>query len=464
MKKLAMACMRILALYLVAAAAMGFLAWRRAAGGEQSIVAGLIGGGILWLALLYLWAIPVKIREWWRLRNAAAGSELRDGERVAVFGTLRPVRDTLRAPFTQAQCVAYKYSVTSLIPAATAQDDDTVSVDYDGFAMVPSAIHTRTGDVRILGFPDLKVPAQKIQDAAVVRNAEAYVAATSFVPAKPLGLQEQLDAIAGNEDGRFRYDARHDPVAPALTASVFEERLARPGEQVCVTGVYSAQRRALLPDPDALIEGLTLEIGDPEALTRKARRGIVTSIIGAIVFCAAFGVAFVAFHLLTRLDAAEQRDPQRRLWFPEVRFERWLDARVRAPLIEAGIMGTRGSYVLDLCPGCAVGRLEIGGRTCMLSRAAARQNATERLVEVTGDGATVQMAFDARRQLTRLDILMDGGKRVTVPPEWLAPGDVETFVGSGLDLQGRATIMAPDDSVRCRTSFAAHIVEEDGSV
>jgi len=463
MTKLAMACLRILALYLVAAAAIGFLAWRRTANTEQSIVAGLAGGAVLWLALVYLWAIPLKIREWWRLRNAVAGAELRDGARVAIFGTLRPLRDTLRSPFTQAQCVAYKYSVTSLTPATTANEDDTSSVDYHGFAMVPTAVHTPTGDVRILGFPDLKVPASMVHDAAVARNAQTYVDSTAFSAAGPFRLQDRLDAIAANEDGRFRYDARHDPVATSLATSVFEERLLRPGQPVCVTGLYSAQRRALLPDPDALVEGLTLEIGDPDALTRKARRSIVTTIICALVFSAAFAVAFLAFHAMTRLDEAEQRHPERPLWFPEVRFERWLDARVRAPLTQAGIMGSHGWYVLDLCQGCAVGRLEIAGRSYALSQTQARQNATERLIEVTGDGATVQMAFDARRQLTRIDVVTDG-RRITVPQAWIAPGDVETFVGSGLDLQGRATIMAPDDSIRCRTSFAAHIAEEDGSV
>lgn len=464
MKKLAMACLRILALYVVAAAAMGALAWHRTGNGEQSVVAGLAGGALLWLALVYLWAIPLKIRDWLRVRHAASGDEPRDGARVAVFGTLRPIRESLRAPFTQAQCVAYKYTITAPPVQTTANDSETASVDYDGFAMTPSAVHTPRGDIRILGFPDLKVPAQTLRDAAIVRNAQAFVDQTAFVDAAPFRLQDHLNAVGANEGGRFRYDARHAPVAPSLASCVFQERLVRPGEQVCVTGIYSAQRRALLPDPDALVEGLTLEVGGPASLTRSAARAIVTTIVCAVIFSAAFAAAFLGFHAMTRLDAAEQRDPDRRLWFPEVKFERWLDARVREPLTQAGLMSTRGSYMLDLCQGCATGRLEIGERTFGLTHAAARQNETERVVEVLGEGARLEMVFDSRRRLVRMDVLGTGANDVRIPMEWISPADVEMFVGSERDLRGRVTIMAPDDSIRCRASFAARIAEDDGSL
>ena len=204
-------------------------------------------------------------------------------------------------------------------------------------------------------------------------------------------------------------------------------------------------------DPDAKVrshhlqrqalEELTLRTGTSYGLRAAGR--IVKTTIAAVIFTAIAIVIVAGFCTIFPLEAAEPE------WW-EVDLERYIDRKLRTPLVTSGVVSTRGYRLQTLCEGCANGRLEIGGNTIDLEHATYRGGRAVHLSATPDDRDGVTLDGD-RVVITR------NGKPVDVPPSWLQPNDIQTALSENGEYEGRVTVIAPDGWIRCRASFHTRV-------
>lgn len=439
MPKILRSCLRMVFVWVACCVLVGFLVYRRMPVGGAGLIGGLIGGTLFWFFGATVLGIPIRIREWWLIRRALGGSTPEDGAKIAVIGTVRPAGTMLHAPFSGTPCMAYSYEV---ITPAEGEESSPEKI-YEGFAMIPMSVGVSERQVRLLSFPQLDFTPDLLygRDREVERRAKEFITETSFdsFKGKPIneaakGLEERL----AQEDGRLRYDEMRSSAHQNMGACSFKERLILPGETICAIGRYSSMRRALVSDPDALTHAITIRKGkSPESFAGKALRSIISlTFITMPIFAAICVIAFVAFHAMVPLDAAEQTDPSRRILWPEVRLERWLDREVRPRMQRAGMIDTQGHHLLDLCPTCAKGKMFVDGCELELTRA----EHAGKTITLRGDpGAVVELTF-LRWNVARARV---NGR--DVPIDWV---DVARF-----DDGGRVTILSPDDTLRVHAAF-----------
>jgi hypothetical protein len=131
---------------------------------------------------------------------------------------------------------------------------------------------------------------QLASDEAYAR-AEGYVKATDFgEPGGLFGDVSRREIVDG--PGSFRMDVSSG-TKTALRAGTLTQKVLRPGAEVSVAGVYSAQAQGIAPDPDSIMRPFHIAPGGEAALARRIRgkrRGAVVS--------ALLGLAVVAVYLL----------------------------------------------------------------------------------------------------------------------------------------------------------------------
>src|SRR6266498_1077744 len=82
------------------------------------------------------------------------GDQPKDGETVAVAGTIRPLGEALLAPFSRKRAVLYSYEIEHENPSM--RSDMRTVKDYSGFALTPSVIDSMRGAVKLLCFPQME--------------------------------------------------------------------------------------------------------------------------------------------------------------------------------------------------------------------------------------------------------------------------------------------------------------------
>ena len=433
MKNTTATCLIWTAVFLAAAGASGWFVYRRIPEGMAAVIGGVFGGVILVIAIGWLIGIVTRIREWWLITRARLGGEPRDGSRVALIGTLRG-HGELTAPFTRERCVLYAYEI---VGGVTKGRQTTARKAYEGFAMVPLSIEHGVERTRILAKPDLQtLPASKRTSHA---NAQHFVENATFTPA-PAGTVDDVDLA--HTDGHLRYDYRRDPVETNIAACALVEKHLVPGVDVCAIGRYRADRHAL-------VAPVVLRVGKASAIGAAWR--VVNAAIATAIFVAIAVVAVAIFCVNYPLEAVERSHPHWKLAWWEIDLERFIDRRLRAPLVRSGIMSTPGFQLQEVCDGCASGRLEIDGRTIELKHA---RYAGGRAVHLSArpddrDGVTL----DGRDRV----VLTVDGKSANVPASWLQPNDIQTSLGESGQYRGRVTVIAPDRWIRCRAYFHTRV-------
>ncbi len=91
-------------------------------------------------------------RDWSLIAASERGLPPRDGKLMAVCGEIYPVGESLIAPFSGAQCVICEYDLSRQQRLSSGGNQNPGS-DFAGFLMVPSVIRSKSGDVKLLGFP-----------------------------------------------------------------------------------------------------------------------------------------------------------------------------------------------------------------------------------------------------------------------------------------------------------------------
>lgn len=436
MKNEKVSCLTWTVLFLALAGASGWFIYRRLPASSPALFGGLGGGVVLLIALAWFGSIPSRIAEWWRIVQAGLGGQPVDGKKAAILGTLRG-RGELAAPFTRERCLLYSYEVR--ITELTGGESSERKV-YEGFAMVPLFVEHDTDRTRILAKPELpKLPSNEPKSRTAESNAKRFVEDTRFDPAPPTSKQEH---DLSNTDGHLQFDYLHGAAETNLGACRLIEKILRPDTNVCALGTYDANRHALMA-PVTLRTGTSFAI---DAAWRAVNAGIAGAIFAAIAV-----IALTVFCANYPIDAVEQARPDWTLAWWEVDLERFVDRRIRPPMVRYGMLDTPGYYLQELCEGCAKGRLEIDGRTIELKHAAYAGGRSVHLSAKSGDRDGVTL--DGRDHV----VLTIDGKSADVPPSWLQPNDIETSLGSNGEYAGRVTVIAPDGWIRCRVSFNTRV-------
>ncbi len=182
-----------------------------------------------------------------------------DGKWTAAVGDIQPLmpQGALTAPFSGEAAVAYKYWITRFERRTAGPESARrysrnrhLITAYTGRAMLPCEIRTASGSVRIKGMPVLQAPRSTWSDDASRDRAQAYIKRTVFEDAflKPKEDSMGDGPKAGYDLETVREDRRENP-GPNLEGWMLDEVVVRPGEKVCVYGLYSAADRSLCAPP-----------------------------------------------------------------------------------------------------------------------------------------------------------------------------------------------------------------------
>jgi hypothetical protein len=238
----------------------------------------------------YLLGIRTFGKERAMLLGALTGEMPKDGEWVAVSGTIRSL-DPVRTPMTAVTAVAYSYGISRIETSSTSNTRTTTVKYFEGKRLAPSSISTRQGTVRLLAVPTLDVPPENTKTVACVANAEQYVHNTAFQTSNtPKDERIGLETEATDDDGTFRLDKHLADSKPDIAGCILEERHIKQGEMVCAFGLYSAARGGLIPHPNWSRQARLMR-GDATQVAAELRKRMIKYCIGALIFAAiAFGI------------------------------------------------------------------------------------------------------------------------------------------------------------------------------
>lgn len=215
-----------------------------------SLLCGFLSLGTIWAIRGLFYSENEKA-----LDRAARKREPVDGKWTAAVGDIQPLmpQGALTAPFSGEATVAYKYWITRFERRTAGPESARrysrnrhLITAYAGRAMVPCEIGTASGSVRIKGMPVLQATRRTLSDDASRDRAQAYINATVF---EDVFLKQKADSTgdglkAGSDMETVREDQRENP-GPSLDGWMLDEVVVRPGEKVCVYGLYSAADRSL---------------------------------------------------------------------------------------------------------------------------------------------------------------------------------------------------------------------------
>jgi hypothetical protein len=292
-------CLKSLALLALLCAAYFFLLRSRFAE-PNALAAAAALGFVMWIAVGLLLGTLNAARQGRMLRRTLAGTPFEDGERVAVAGTIRPLGDPLRAPFSQRECVAFQYSMKPFH-----RPGGNRSSNANGQVLTPAVIESAGRQTRLLAWPSLDKFVETIWGSDEHRaNARAYLASATFQTANVSNVFGTMKAVLADDDGSIRVDTSPggpSAVDPDLVR--LHEKIVPAGARVCAIGRWSAARNGIVPEPHTY-QGVTLLPGEPEKVLKGFRSMAIGTLVGALVLA---GLAHaIAFPLLAKIERDEK--------------------------------------------------------------------------------------------------------------------------------------------------------------
>lgn len=249
---------------------------------ETDTIALVVASGLAWLGALWLLGAQGFARDWGRLRRSRSGHPPRDGAKIAAVGRIEALGQRLESPFRRTPCVLYEWRVG-------ARGTDTERAR--GLALVPSAISTPAGSIRLLAFPMLAdVREDLVRDDAGVANARAYAekAAWDQSPRQSVGTAlGEMAAVFTDDDGAIRKDYRLTTGDVYVAGTSLFEKVVPNGAEVCVVGTYSAERGGIVPGSKGIWDAPRLSLGSAGLLERTLVWRAVRALFGTLAFGAA---------------------------------------------------------------------------------------------------------------------------------------------------------------------------------
>lgn len=243
------------------------------------------GAGLaVMLVISYLYGIVDVARERSILLDSISGAPLQDGKWVAVGGRIHSLQ-RLTAPLSGENVVAYKYTISRR--EGTGKSSTTVH-HFEGKALIPSTISTRTGSVKLLSVPTFDMSAAKLDITRAIENAQSYVAATQF-ESNDTPKSERAGTVekeSTDDDGNFRVDSRSKNAFDVpIDSCDFEERHIKQNEEICAFGMYSQQRNGLIPHPNWAKQTRIMR-GSAESVAAQLRTRMIKYAFGVVIFAA----------------------------------------------------------------------------------------------------------------------------------------------------------------------------------
>jgi hypothetical protein len=238
---------------------------------EKAWLKAVVISVIMMLPMVFIHGIYWNAKEISLLRNSN-NPTLKDGERVALSGYIRPVQEELLSPFTKKSCVSYSYSVTRSTSSGKTKFHDT---EYSGTVQVPSVLRTNMMEVRLLGLiqgESETYDEMEEDDQAILQNAYEYLSHRQFQP-KPKNLSQAwatAKELITDNDGSILQEFSTGEAPPDLSGRTLEESCLEIDKPYCVIGVWSAIQNGLLTDPFGK-GSITLLPGDAEQAAKKIR-------------------------------------------------------------------------------------------------------------------------------------------------------------------------------------------------
>lgn len=253
-----------------------------------------VGAGLLaTLSIASAWSGFDRLRDRGRIRDAIAGQAPVDGKWAGFSGTIRSAAP-ITSPISGKSAVAFKYSVSRRV--GSGKSAYTVTY-YEGAALASPRISTRVGTFKLLAVPLFDMATSEVEQSEAVRNAAAYIAATTFeTKATPKEERQTAEKEWTDDDGFFRRD-RHSADEAELALCQLNEQMIAQGAQVCVLGLYSQAKGGIIPDPNWANQTRVI-LGDGEAglvrLGASARRYFIAAFVFAAL-AAGIAWAYVVF-------------------------------------------------------------------------------------------------------------------------------------------------------------------------
>jgi hypothetical protein len=211
------------------------------------------------------------------------GEQFNDDATVTVVGHIRAMGSSLRAPFSGKAAVLYSYDIDHI---SQGRNDSTNVKDYSGFALVPCAIDSPHGSIRLLGFPLFEgFPKTGFDTEEGRRNAAAYLESAPLIDMKgfhPGTIYHEVKELLTDDDGQFRKDWKMTEDRD-LTDKHLHEQAVAPGDQVCAIGRWSAAKHGLIPPAGGVIRLLQ---GDPQKIVKGLWGKCISGVISYFVFAA----------------------------------------------------------------------------------------------------------------------------------------------------------------------------------
>lgn len=307
-------------------------------------------GFITFLAIGALMTAFERWREWRLVRSAREGLPPRDGARAAVLGRLQPIGEPLLTPFSHTPAVMFEYELHRRAAQVVDGQKRPPQIGLGGTRCEPYAVADGSRSTRVLGMPDLTLePEHRCTSPAHYSRARAYIAGTQYedmsgVKAVRL-LRAAIDVISDDDgtieqhwlrdseaeqwlhgervgkllspggDGQPAAAALHEhddeepfdeedgeladeqldedenePAAGSDDMPVLIERYLRPGEEVCMFGIYSELKAALVPSLQRHNVMLRMVRGKPKEIETQLRGSARSHLVGGLV-------ALVVVHL-----------------------------------------------------------------------------------------------------------------------------------------------------------------------
>lgn len=269
-----------------AIAAVGFAVWfvihfpaRAAEGTCWALVCAIPA----FLGLAGLDGIRTRLRERAQLVRAAGWQQPLDGVVQPFVGHMVGRGSTLRAPFSERECLLYHYEASH----SSGGKSSSKVTDAEGYALAPASIETKVGLVELRAYLKIEFPPDTLEEEPSRERLSAYQrTATLYQP--NLDLMSNYHESQGyllDDDGAIRYDNGSQDSADK--SRYFKEHVVQHGDEVVVFGLYSAARGAIVPDPES-------EVMHRARLRKGNINQVARDLASQAVFSGVVGVAFLA--------------------------------------------------------------------------------------------------------------------------------------------------------------------------
>ncbi|MBT8350546.1 MAG: YpbF family protein [Deltaproteobacteria bacterium] len=146
------------------------------------------------------------------LKAAIAGNRLKDGHRVAIFGTIESTSGPTHTPFSQKACVGYKYFIKhrKYISGSDSDSSFVYPIIAAGWGLAPAIIVSKNGSFRIGGFPLIEEFSEEEKE---------YDDRSSRIILKN-GIMRQRDNLVSKEFPDEEYDDASRQHLESITSSI----------------------------------------------------------------------------------------------------------------------------------------------------------------------------------------------------------------------------------------------------